>query len=229
MTQEELAEKLNVSSKTISKWETGTSIPDIVMLDSIAKYFKISFHDLLDLCLSEESSIESEINLRMKKYTRAVKKKMIFITLLIASIYSGIYYCLKLYYTPHVTLYLRLPCFTTLASYVSTLPASIATALSHTSDTACAEPRFCATSICPKATHACASDTQEPDSHSTTSCRKTCPYPITTCSQRPLRRSLYATPTSSSLKLISTAKKTYNRQRRASQSLEATPWHGSVR
>lgn len=102
MTQEELAEKLNVSSKTISKWETGTSIPDIVMLDSIAKYFKISFHDLLDLCLSEESSIESEINLRMKKYTRAVKKKMIFITLLIASIYSGIYYCLKLYYTPHV-------------------------------------------------------------------------------------------------------------------------------
>lgn len=41
--------------------------------------------------------------------------------------------------------------------------------------------------------------------------------------------SLYATPTSSSLKLISTAKKTYNRQRRASQSLEATPWHGSVR
>lgn len=102
MTQEELAEKLNVSSKTISKWETGTSIPDIVMLDSIAKYFKISFHDLLDLCLSEESSIESEINLRMKKYTRAVKKKMIFITLLIASIYSGIYYCLKLYYKPEV-------------------------------------------------------------------------------------------------------------------------------
>lgn len=102
MTQEELAEKLNVSSKTISKWETGTSIPDIVTLDSIAKYFKISFHDLLDLCLSEESSIESEINLRMKKYTRAVKKKMIFITLLIASIYSGIYYCLKLYYKPEV-------------------------------------------------------------------------------------------------------------------------------
>ena len=132
-------------------------------------------------------------------------------------------------YTSTQTLYLRLPCFTTLASYVSTLRASIATALSHTSDTACAEPRFCATSICPKATHACASDTQEPDSHSTTSCRKTCPYPITTCSQRPLRRSLYATPTSSSLKLISTAKKTYNRQRRASQSLEATPWHGSVR
>ena len=102
MTQEELAEKLNVSSKTISKWETGTSIPDIVMLDSIAKYFKMSFHDFLDLCLSKENSIESELKLRMKKYTKTIKKKMIFVTLCIALIYTGIYYCLKLYYKPEV-------------------------------------------------------------------------------------------------------------------------------
>ena len=102
MTQDELAEKLNVSSKTISKWETGTSIPDIVMLDSIAKYFKMSFHDFLDLCLSKENSIESELKLRMKKYTKTIKKKMIFVTLCIALIYTGIYYCLKLYYKPEV-------------------------------------------------------------------------------------------------------------------------------
>lgn len=102
MTQEELAGKLNVSSKTISKWETGTSIPDIVMLDSIAKYFKMSFHDFLDLCLSKENSIESELKLRMKKYTKTIKKKMIFVTLCIALIYTGIYYCLKLYYKPEV-------------------------------------------------------------------------------------------------------------------------------
>lgn len=100
MTQEELAEKLNVSSKTISKWETGTSVPDIVMLDSIAKYFKMSFHDFLDLCLSNENSIESELKLRMKKYNKNVKKKMILVTLCIALIYTGIYYCLKLYYKP---------------------------------------------------------------------------------------------------------------------------------
>lgn len=32
LTQEDLAEELHVSNRTISRWETGTSLPDINML-----------------------------------------------------------------------------------------------------------------------------------------------------------------------------------------------------
>ena len=47
MTQAELAEKLCVSDKTISKWETGKGYPDISLLDPIAKTFGISITELL--------------------------------------------------------------------------------------------------------------------------------------------------------------------------------------
>ena len=36
-TQAELAKKLSVSDKTISKWETGKGYPDISLLEPIAK------------------------------------------------------------------------------------------------------------------------------------------------------------------------------------------------
>ena len=47
MTQGKLAEKLCVSDKTISKWETGKGYPDISLLDPIAKTFGISIAELL--------------------------------------------------------------------------------------------------------------------------------------------------------------------------------------
>ena len=42
LTQAELAEKLGVSDKAISKWETGKGYPDISLLDPIAKTFGVS-------------------------------------------------------------------------------------------------------------------------------------------------------------------------------------------
>ncbi|MBO4864616.1 MAG: helix-turn-helix domain-containing protein [Eubacterium sp.] len=47
MTQAELAEKLGVSDKTVSKWETGKGYPDITLLESIADAFKISVPELI--------------------------------------------------------------------------------------------------------------------------------------------------------------------------------------
>ena len=47
LTQAELAEKLNVSDKTISKWETGKGYPDISLLEPIASVFGISVMELL--------------------------------------------------------------------------------------------------------------------------------------------------------------------------------------
>ena len=42
LTQAELAQKLDVSDKTVSKWETGKGYPDITLLEPIAKVFDIS-------------------------------------------------------------------------------------------------------------------------------------------------------------------------------------------
>jgi len=47
MTQAELAEKINVSPKTISKWETAKGLPDISLLDSLASALDVSVMELL--------------------------------------------------------------------------------------------------------------------------------------------------------------------------------------
>ena len=47
MTQEELAERLYVSSKAVSKWETGQGFPDITLLEPLSKALDISVIELL--------------------------------------------------------------------------------------------------------------------------------------------------------------------------------------
>lgn len=49
VTQQELADSIGVSFQTISKWETGTSMPDITVLPSLAEYFQVSTDQLLGL------------------------------------------------------------------------------------------------------------------------------------------------------------------------------------
>ncbi|MBP3611550.1 MAG: helix-turn-helix domain-containing protein [Lachnospiraceae bacterium] len=48
MTQRELAEKLFVSDKAVSKWETGGSIPDVALLMPLAKLLDITVPELLE-------------------------------------------------------------------------------------------------------------------------------------------------------------------------------------
>lgn len=47
MTQAELAEKINYSDKSISKWERGEAIPDAFVLKQMAAIFKVTVDDLL--------------------------------------------------------------------------------------------------------------------------------------------------------------------------------------
>ena len=48
LTQEELGEALYVSSRTVSRWETGSSLPDLMMLQNIADYFEVDIRELID-------------------------------------------------------------------------------------------------------------------------------------------------------------------------------------
>ena len=47
MTQAELADKIGVSSKTVSKWETAKGLPDISLLEPLASALKISLIELM--------------------------------------------------------------------------------------------------------------------------------------------------------------------------------------
>lgn len=47
MTQEQLAEAMNVSAAAVSKWENGQSVPDILVLTKLADYFEVSLDALV--------------------------------------------------------------------------------------------------------------------------------------------------------------------------------------
>lgn len=57
LTQEQLAERLGVSNKTVSKWETGKCMPDYAVVKSLCKELKISVSELMDGEEAEEKSV----------------------------------------------------------------------------------------------------------------------------------------------------------------------------
>lgn len=46
ITQQQLAESLGLSYQAVSKWECGTTIPDVMILPAVAEYFGVSINDL---------------------------------------------------------------------------------------------------------------------------------------------------------------------------------------
>ena len=47
LSQEQLAEKLDVSRQAVSKWENGTAMPDFKKLNALAEYFGVTMDELL--------------------------------------------------------------------------------------------------------------------------------------------------------------------------------------
>ena len=47
ITQDELASRLNVTRQAVSKWETGTAVPDIEMLLRLSEIYGVSINDIL--------------------------------------------------------------------------------------------------------------------------------------------------------------------------------------
>jgi len=77
LTQSALAEMLNISDRTVSKWETGNGYPDITMLKSISVCLNTSISELMDSenesginATQQNSSIDTfEIKIRNMKIT----------------------------------------------------------------------------------------------------------------------------------------------------------------
>ena len=97
LTQEELAEKLKVSSKSISRWETGKCMPDISLLIPLSEALDISVNELITGEHIEEKNIKEKTELAIKEtinYSnnklKKEKKKYIWIVIFIIIILSFI-------------------------------------------------------------------------------------------------------------------------------------------
>ena len=67
MTQAEVAEKINYSDKSVSKWESGNGVPDIYVLIQLASIFDVTVNDLIGVSTSRtaEANKKSRDKLRL--------------------------------------------------------------------------------------------------------------------------------------------------------------------
>ena len=82
MTQEQLGEKLGVTNKTISRWETGTYLPPVEMLQSLSEMYGITINEILSGQRLEEKEYrekaEENIKTALLKSAFTLKEKTIF-------------------------------------------------------------------------------------------------------------------------------------------------------
>lgn len=61
LTQEQLAEKLNVSRQSVSKWESGQAVPELEKIIAMSEVFDVSTDYLLKPSELDELSVKTEI------------------------------------------------------------------------------------------------------------------------------------------------------------------------
>ena len=67
LTQKELADKLNITNKAISKWERGISCPDISLLIPLSDILDVTTNEILNGEREEISDINEDIDRKVKK------------------------------------------------------------------------------------------------------------------------------------------------------------------
>lgn len=75
ITQERLAEKIKVSGRTVSRWETGSNMPDISLL---ADFYDVSISEIIDGERKSENMNEEvkETVLKLSDYTETINQKI---------------------------------------------------------------------------------------------------------------------------------------------------------
>ncbi len=78
ITQEQLAEKLYVSGRTVSRWETGSNLPDLSILVELADFYEVDIRELINgERKSENMNKETKDTLfQVAQYAEEEKKKM---------------------------------------------------------------------------------------------------------------------------------------------------------
>lgn len=79
LTQEQLAQRFNVSNRSVSRWETGSNLPDISMLVEIADFYGVDVREIIDGERKSELMKEEmkEVALKMADYADAEKDNLL--------------------------------------------------------------------------------------------------------------------------------------------------------
>ena len=83
MTQEQLAERLSVSNKTISKWETGKCMPDYTVIKSLCEELQVTVSELMDAEETEGKSVrvyDDDQILDLLRRTQELEKQKVMLT-----------------------------------------------------------------------------------------------------------------------------------------------------
>ncbi|MCD8107226.1 MAG: helix-turn-helix domain-containing protein [Oscillospiraceae bacterium] len=71
LTQEQLGERIGVTNKTISRWETGNYMPSIDMLEVLAETFNVSINELLAGEVLDDKSFRTKADENVLKIARS--------------------------------------------------------------------------------------------------------------------------------------------------------------
>ena len=83
LTQEQLAERLGVSNKTVSKWETGKCMPDYAVVKNLCEELNVSVSELMDGEKTDDKSIrmyDEEQILDLLRRTQELEKQKVMLT-----------------------------------------------------------------------------------------------------------------------------------------------------
>ena len=75
LTQEQLAEQFNISRRSVSRWETGSNMPDVGLLIEIADFFDVDIREIIDGERKSEN-MEKETLKKVAEYADAEKAKL---------------------------------------------------------------------------------------------------------------------------------------------------------
>ncbi len=96
MTQEELAQKLFVTNKAVSKWEKGQSFPDIALFEPLAEALEVSVSDLFagektedDISVKAVLELSKSVVRKEKNKLKTAVGVLVFIIIALLIIFSG--------------------------------------------------------------------------------------------------------------------------------------------
>ena len=78
ISQEQLAERFYVSSRTVSRWETGSNMPDLDMLIELADFYDVDLREIIDGERKSENMKEElkETVLKVAEFSNEDKLKL---------------------------------------------------------------------------------------------------------------------------------------------------------
>ena len=79
LTQEQLAEKFNVSRRSVSRWETGSNLPDLSILVELAEFYDVDIKEIIDGARKSEMMNEEVKEVAFKMADYAVEQKSRFL------------------------------------------------------------------------------------------------------------------------------------------------------